>query len=95
MSEAFSFTSYRLTDHARLEMARRHITEAEIAQVLAAPEQIERLRPGRIVAQSRLPVGEPPRRSLLRVVVDVDRQPPDVVTAYRTSKLQQYWRRGP
>lgn len=30
---------------------------------------------------------------LLRVFVDVDRDPPDVVTAYRTSKIEKYWRR--
>jgi hypothetical protein len=28
----------------------------------------------------------------VRVFVDVDRAPPEVVTAYRTSKLAKYWR---
>ena len=27
-----------------------------------------------------------------RVFVDVDRDPPEVVTVYRTSKLEKYWR---
>ena len=40
-------TEYRLTDHAQLEMERRQITVAQVAQVLAAPEQIEVVRPGR------------------------------------------------
>jgi len=26
------------------------------------------------------------------VFVDIDRQPPEVVTAYRTSKIEKYWR---
>jgi len=29
---------------------------------------------------------------LVRVVVDVDRRPPEVVTVYRTTKLRKYWR---
>lgn len=28
---------------------------------------------------------------LVRVVVDVDRQPAEVVTAYRTTKIAKYW----
>ena len=30
---------------------------------------------------------------LLRVFVDVDRSPPEVVTVYRTSKMEKYRRR--
>jgi len=29
---------------------------------------------------------------LLRVFVDIDREPPEVVTVYRTSKVRKYWR---
>jgi hypothetical protein len=83
---------YRLTDHARHEMERRQITEAEIAQVLAAPEQIEDVRPGRVVCQSKV-LSEPTDRVyLLRVFVDIDRKPPEVVTVYRTSRVGKYWR---
>jgi len=28
---------------------------------------------------------------LLRVVVDEDEQPPVIITAYRTSKIEKYW----
>ncbi len=44
------------------------------------------------VYQSRLELGDPPKTYLFRVFVDVDRQPPDVVTVYRTSKIEKYWR---
>jgi len=37
-------------------------------------------------------LGAPPETYLLRVFVDVDRVPPEVVTVYRTSKLPKYWR---
>ena len=81
-----------MTDHARLEMARRQISAAAVGQVLAAPEQTECVREGRAVYQSRMERDEPPKIYVLRVVVDIDREPSEVVTAYRSSKVQKYWR---
>ena len=92
MPKLGSITKYNLTDHARDEMTRRQITEADVANVLAAPEQTETVRTGRAVYQSRLEIGVPPKAYLLRVLVDTIRDPPDVVTAYRTSKVEKYWR---
>lgn len=83
---------YHLTDHARFEMSRRQIAEADVAKVLSAPEQTEIVRVGRAFYQSRLEMGNPPKTYLLRILVDIDRQPPDVVTVYRTSKVEKYWR---
>ncbi|MEA3375184.1 MAG: DUF4258 domain-containing protein [Chloroflexota bacterium] len=86
---------HRLTDHARFEMERRGISEEQIARVLSAPEQAELVRPGRVVYQSRTEFGEPEKVYLLRVFVDIDRQPAEVVTAYRTSKIEKYWKSEP
>lgn len=61
-------------------------------EVLATPEQCMEVRPGRCVYQSRRNRGEPPRQYLLRVFVDIDREPVEVVTVYRTSKVGKYWR---
>jgi hypothetical protein len=83
---------YHLTDHARLEMTRRQISPADVAGVLAQPEQSWSVREGRKVYQSRIQVDEPPKLYLLRIFVDVDRDPPQVVTVYRTSKVEKYWR---
>lgn len=84
---------YRLTGHARFEMERRGIKEAEVAIVLSAPEQAEVVRSGRVVYQSRFDErGETSRTYLLRVFVDVDREPAEVVTAYWTSKVEKHWR---
>jgi hypothetical protein len=85
-------TTYRLTDCARMEMARRQISGAEVARVLAAPEQTELVREGCAVYQSRIPLGDSSKIYVLRVFVDIDREPPEVVTVYRSSKLQKYWR---
>ncbi|MCC6125991.1 MAG: DUF4258 domain-containing protein [Pirellulales bacterium] len=73
-----------LTEHAIEQMARRQVTADEVRRVLASPEQVLEIRLGRIVAQSLS------GQYLLRVFVDVDRTPAEVVTAYRTSKIDKY-----
>jgi len=81
---------YRLTDRARFQMERRGIEKSEIEKVLRAPEQAEVARPGRVVYQSRFEQQD--HLYLIRVVVDVAREPAEVVTVYRTSKIKKYWR---
>ena len=83
---------FEFTDHALTEMARRQIFEEDVKAVLANPEQTEMVREGRAVYQSRLEMGETPKTFLLRVFVDIDPRPPYVVTVYRTSKIEKYWR---
>ena len=63
-------------------------------QVAVSPGQMEPLRPGREVRQSL--VGFPPddKVYLVRVVVDLEPQLEVVVTVYRTSKIEKYWRQG-
>lgn len=63
-----------ITEHAGLQMGRRQVTEAEVRPI----------REGRVVAHGM--VGA----YLLRVFVDVDRTPAEVVTVYRTSKVDKY-----
>ena len=81
---------YSISPHAAFEMERRGVDEALVRRVLAAPEQRESMRLGRDVLQSRIEVDK--RTYLVRVFVDVDRRPAEVVTAYRTSKIGKYWR---
>jgi hypothetical protein len=87
-------TEYVITPHAAFEIARRGLAEETIRAVLAAPEQRLRVRPGREVLQSRLALSPGGKMYLVRVFVDLDRQPAEVVTAYRTSKIGKYWRSG-
>lgn len=84
---------FRFSRHAREEMVRREIDEDAVRAVLAQPEQRFPLRPGRDLLQARR--RQEGRAYLIRVIVDVDRRPAEVVTAYRTSKLEKYWRREP
>ena len=85
-------TEYVITPHAVFEMARRGISEEMVRSVLATPEQQLDVRPGRVVFQSRISTGAPVRTYLVRVFVDVDRRPAEVVTVYRTRKVSRYWR---
>ncbi len=82
---------YVLTDHATLEMMRRGLGTSLIRQVLDRPEQRIQVRPGRDILQSKLDMEG--KTYLVRVVVDVDRTPAEVVTVYRTSKIEKYWRK--
>jgi uncharacterized protein YuzE len=79
-----------VTEHALFEMKRRGLSEETLRQVLSSPDQRIDVRPGRVALQSRVAVGVPVRLQLLRVVVDIDREPAEVVTAYRTSKMLKY-----
>jgi hypothetical protein len=81
---------YRITTHAAFEMRRRGIAESVVRSVLAAPEQRQEVRPGRDVLQSR--GSSASKTYLIRVFVDVDRTPAEVVTVYRTSRVAKYWR---
>jgi len=80
------------TDHALTEMTRREITQDDVRTVLANPEQMELVRKGRAVYQAKLEMGEPPKTYILRVFIDIDREPLYIVTVYRTSKIEKYWR---
>jgi len=80
------------TGHALIEMARRGISQEDVRSVLANPEQMEMIRVERAVFQAKLEMDQPPKIYVIRVFVDVDRKPPHVVTVYRTSKIEKYWR---
>ncbi len=84
---------YIITDHAVRELRRRGLGSQDIDSVLRNPEQRFTLRPGRVVLQSKC--REAGVEYLLRVFVDIDRRPAEVVTAYRTSKVAKYWRNQP
>ena len=72
-------------------MKRRQLSEQLVRSILSEAEQEVEIRSGRIVLQSRV-VMEQGKTFLVRVFVDVDRDPAEVVTAYRTSKISKYWK---
>ncbi|NLE68458.1 MAG: DUF4258 domain-containing protein [Lentisphaerae bacterium] len=82
---------FRYSLHAREELLRRSIPQAVADEVLRHPEQIVIERASRKTYQSRIDFGDG-KVFLVRVIVDDMPEPPVVVTAYRTSKIQKYWR---
>ena len=82
---------YVITPHAAFEMARRKISAETVEGVMAAPEQRLPVRAGRVVLQSRVAGGAGQKMALVRVFVDIDRAPAEVVTVYLTSKTAKYW----
>lgn len=76
-------------------MVRRDLDVHLVDGILAAPEQWFKVRPGRVVLQSRVFMGTPEEMYLVRVFVDIERRPPEVITAYRTSKIWKYWKHMP
>ena len=83
-------TDYIISDHAAIEIKRRGLSVETIDGVLKSPGQRLEVRIGRVVLQSKIP--ESDSVYLVRVFVDIDRAPAEVVTAYRTSKVLKYWR---
>ncbi len=79
-----NLTDAIITEHALGRLAKRMIAQTDVCRILANPEQVLPVRPGRVVAQGMC------GQHLLRVFVDNDRTPPEVVTAYRTSKIDKY-----
>ncbi len=70
---------YTITDHAAFEISRRGLKRETIDRVLKNPEQRFDVRLGRVVLQSR--IQESGEEFLIRVFVDADRRPAEVVTA--------------
>jgi len=81
-----------LTNHARLEMVRRGIAEDLVMAILERPEQEVAEREGLVAYQSRLAT-EDGRVMLVRVIAEDRSTPRKVITVYRTSKIDKYWRR--
>ena len=80
------------TPHASFEIKRRYLTEEIVRRVIENPEQHWEVRKGRFVYQARVRMDIPEKDYLVRVFVDTACKPPEVVTAYRTSKIEKYWR---
>lgn len=83
-----SITGAVWTPHARSQAAERSISDRLVESIPSEPDLVTELRPGRVVAQG--PAIQGTKAYLVRVVVDVDRNPPEIVTVYRTSKLAKY-----
>ncbi|MDY7000478.1 MAG: DUF4258 domain-containing protein [Thermodesulfobacteriota bacterium] len=84
---------FTLSNHALQECERRGIGLEVVQDVLNNPQQIVPERFGRKVYQSQV-VFEKNKTFILRIIVDTLTTPYKVITVYRTSKIDKYWRRS-
>ena len=62
-----------------------------LREVLRAPQAVlPANRPGRVVAQGPVTLGDPPLEALLRAVVEAGQDPPEVVKGYATTQFRRY-----
>ena len=72
---------------------RRNLTEEIVRHAIENAEQHWEVRKGRAVYQTCLKMDKPEKNYLIRVFVDINREPSEIVTAYRTTKIEKYWRK--
>jgi hypothetical protein len=81
---------FRISLHARNEALRRGIPVEVLESVASNPQQVVPAWGGRVVHQSRMMSQD--KECLIRVVVAEKNEERVVVTVYRTSKIDKYWR---
>ena len=82
--------SYKLSAHVQREMERRGIPLAVVESVLAVPAQKVPEHGVVVCYQPKVEINQQPY--LVRVMVNETATPPKVVTVYRTSKINKYWK---
>jgi len=80
------------TEHARFEMNRRQISEELVKSVIKNPEKRYIARKGRVVLQSKYKNSIEQKEMLLRVIGKEINEVFIVITAYKTSKIEKYWK---
>lgn len=79
-----------LSSHAQEECQRRNIPVSFLEELLDKPQQRLESYGNRIIYQSKFFIDG--NEYLIRAVVDENTDPNRVITVYRTSKIQKYWR---
>jgi hypothetical protein len=82
--------NFALSNHAIEQMKSRGISLSSVERILQTPDAIV-ADDGTTVYQSV--VFELNKAFLIRIFVNVDKVPPMVVTAYKTSKVNKYYAR--
>ncbi len=80
----------RISWHALDTMRERSIPESVVDAALDAPDQIVECDDGRRAYQSVFRVYD--KKFLVRVIVNDSRDPVEVVTVYKTTKIEKYWK---
>jgi hypothetical protein len=81
-----------IKSHAAFEAERRGIKEELIKSVAKNPQQKLPSKKGRVVAQSKYYDEEENKEMLLRVIGIETSDKFEVITVYKTSKINKYWK---
>lgn len=81
---------FYITAHAHEEMNRRQISIDAVWACLKKPDQIIDSQESRVIYQSKIKSGE--KYFLLRIIIEKQASPERVITVYRTSKIEKYWK---
>jgi hypothetical protein len=71
-------------------MGKRQIAIDVIWACLNNPDQVTNSQETRVIYQSKIKSGEVDY--LLRIIVENETSPKRVITVYRTSKIEKYWK---
>jgi hypothetical protein len=82
--------SLRISLHARNEALRRGIPAEVLESVVRNPQQVLPTWGDRIIHQSRIAILD--KEFLIRAIITEKSGERVVVTVYRTSKIDKYWR---
>ncbi len=81
---------FKLSDHAKEQMKDRNIPSEMTMKVVTNPEQMYNNNIDETVCQSKVSFGG--KSYLLRAFVNFTEKPPVIISVYRTSKIEKYWR---
>lgn len=82
------FPEVHFSIHALEQMNWREIERNQVELTLREYDEMVEVRPGRSVLQKTYE--ESGKIYMIRVFVDMDRDPPEVVTVYKTTKIEKY-----
>ena len=84
------FVSFSISKHAEEEMLRRQISPEQVASLMEHPDQIVEAHGGLVCYQCLSAKDGKP--CLLRAVINEAANPKKIVTIYRTTKINKYWK---
>jgi len=80
-----------LSKHAKEQMEARGISEEQVWEVVQNPEQIIEHDDEKIILQSRVTLDDG-KNYLIRVFINVIKDPNLIITVYKTGKIKKYWK---
>ncbi len=82
---------FYFSDHVKEQIEDRNIPTEKVLEVAENPSQRYNHDVDETVCQSKVVFDE--KAYLLRVFVNFTKKPPVIISVYRTSKIQKYWRK--